>query len=115
MHFQMHVKRNLIHLSSLYRIMSLTNNKMGGKGWIQDSGKGGGGSGYLLTTKTRAIRVHARNVFFLFMKFGGDPQDPPPPTGSAPGGTSVLCRRYHSCVLKHRSLSTSNDWQPLCN
>ena len=29
-----------------------------------------GGSGLLLTTETRCIRAHARNVFSLFMEFG---------------------------------------------
>ena len=36
--------------------------------------KGGEGFGLLLTTKTQCIRVHACNVFPLFMKFGGPPK-----------------------------------------
>ena len=33
--------------------------------------KGGEGSGLLLSTKTWHFHVHMRNVFSLFMKFGG--------------------------------------------
>ena len=46
----------------------------------------GGGGLLLLTTKMQLIRVHAHNVFSLFMEFGGPPRNHPPllPPGSAP-------------------------------
>ena len=55
------------------------------QGWIQDFGRGVGGSGLLLSLK-RGVFAHMRATsFFLFVKFGAgglDPKEPPP--GSAP-------------------------------
>ena len=48
---------------------------------VLERGRGGGVLGNCLVLK-RGISAHARDVFSLFMKFGGggvpDPQDPPP-------------------------------------
>ena len=55
------------------------------QGRIQDFGKGGGGGGSGNCTKMGHFRVHMRDVFSLFMEFGGPPKgggDPPP--GSTP-------------------------------
>ena len=62
----------------------------------------------------RPIRAHARDVFPLFMKFGGppkgggpDPQDPPPP-GSAPVSLDPL--RKDICGGKAPKEERSPEW-----